>query len=195
MDQFFISDTHFGHANIIRYCHRDFRDEHEMNHHMIVQWNSVVRIGDIVHHGGDFAFRCHPKKLEEIIWSLNGNIHMVIGSHDKETIKLYRDGRFGTKLKIIGYDKSLRPHPPTMNIIKCGSEQITLNHYRMAKWPRSHWNAYHCFGHEHNEGIPEVGKSMNICAEVLNYTPISLDEVLEIMRNKPDNPDLIREQR
>ena len=39
---FFTSDTHFNHMNIISYCQRPFRDIHEMNETIIVNWNNAV---------------------------------------------------------------------------------------------------------------------------------------------------------
>ncbi len=51
----FTSDTHFGHANIIRFCDRPFKDIQEMNERLIANWNAVVRPGDSVYHMGDFS--------------------------------------------------------------------------------------------------------------------------------------------
>ena len=39
---FFTSDTHFGHANIIRLCNRPFQNVEEMNEVLIENWNKVV---------------------------------------------------------------------------------------------------------------------------------------------------------
>lgn len=51
---FFTSDSHFGHANIIRYCQRPFADADEMDSALIRIWNSVVDPRDTVYHLGDF---------------------------------------------------------------------------------------------------------------------------------------------
>lgn len=37
----FISDTHFGHENIIRFCGRPFRDVEEMNAELIRRWRKT----------------------------------------------------------------------------------------------------------------------------------------------------------
>ena len=55
MNTWLISDTHFDHANIIKYCNRPFKDVDEMNNTIWQNWNSVVDADDIVYHLGDFA--------------------------------------------------------------------------------------------------------------------------------------------
>ena len=44
----FVSDTHFGHANIIRHCSRPFADAGEMDAAMVANWNALVRPDDDV---------------------------------------------------------------------------------------------------------------------------------------------------
>ena len=39
---FFTSDTHFKHANIIKFCERPFGSIEEMNEALIANWNRVV---------------------------------------------------------------------------------------------------------------------------------------------------------
>ena len=44
----FISDTHFDHTNIIKFCKRPFKSTNEMNEVMLDNWNSTVKKNDIV---------------------------------------------------------------------------------------------------------------------------------------------------
>lgn len=78
---FLTSDTHFGHANIIKYCDRPFESVGHMNEEMVRNWNKRVGPSDTVYHLGDFAMG--PKDL----WPgyrkyLNGRIIFTVGNHD-----------------------------------------------------------------------------------------------------------------
>ena len=81
MTSFFTADTHFGHANIIKYCNRPFKDVDEMNEAIIANWNNVVKEGDTVYHLGDFSFRGFHRYKNR----LNGNIILLQGNHDDES--------------------------------------------------------------------------------------------------------------
>ena len=85
---YLISDTHFNHANIIKYCNRPFSDVEEMNKTIIKDWNNVVRYNDTVYFLGDLILSKNKgKRARELINSiLNGNITIIKGNHDKFTI-------------------------------------------------------------------------------------------------------------
>ena len=67
-----ISDTHFGHKNVIKYDNRPFQDVAAMDEALIKNWNSVVKPGDTIYHLGDFAFSSEDKVCE-VLERLNGN--------------------------------------------------------------------------------------------------------------------------
>lgn len=73
----FTSDTHFGHANIIKYCNRPFKSVHHMNKEMTKIWNNTVGENDLVIHLGDVSFNS-----DQYISRLNGKIFLVKGNHD-----------------------------------------------------------------------------------------------------------------
>src|SRR5437762_1961140 len=81
INTWFISDTHFGHKNILEYEKesRPFTSIEEMHEAIIERWNSNIKPSDIVYHLGDF---CFGKKHLEIAQSLNGKKRLVMGNHD-----------------------------------------------------------------------------------------------------------------
>ena len=46
---YFTADTHFDHANIIRFCNRPFATVEEMNETLIANWNRKVHGNDTVY--------------------------------------------------------------------------------------------------------------------------------------------------
>ena len=91
MKYWFVSDTHFGHFNIIRYTNRPFKTLEQMNETMIKRWNQRVKKEDIIFFLGDFCFKNSSGKRGEGIkvsasyWEkrLNGKIIHIQGNHDK----------------------------------------------------------------------------------------------------------------
>tara|TARA_R110000803_G_scaffold73360_8_gene137209 strand:+ start:2416 stop:2973 length:558 start_codon:yes stop_codon:yes gene_type:complete len=77
----YISDTHFSHRNIIKYCNRPFDNIDMMNERMIQNWNEVVHPDDEVFHLGDVAMG-NRRLLPEYIKRLNGRIILIQGNHD-----------------------------------------------------------------------------------------------------------------
>jgi calcineurin-like phosphoesterase family protein len=89
---FITSDTHFGHANIIKYTGRPFKDVYHMDTELIRRWNERVAPEDTVIHLGDFCFKNSPGGKEgegtvnparHYTDQLNGKIIPIKGNHDK----------------------------------------------------------------------------------------------------------------
>jgi len=85
---FFTSDTHFGHQNIIKYANRPFSSVKEMDEVLIAKWNNKVKSTDTVYFLGDFCFkRCAEAPdgfpFEYYRTKLNGSIVFIQGNHDK----------------------------------------------------------------------------------------------------------------
>lgn len=88
MTNWFTSDTHFNHRNIIRYCNRPFYTVDQMNKILVGNWNSLVSPDDVVYFLGDFCFtyarRTREKRKDILKWKekLNGHIILIRGNHD-----------------------------------------------------------------------------------------------------------------
>lgn len=83
MTAYVIGDTHFNHANILKFAyeHRPFSNLNEHNEELISRWNSVVNEDDVVYHLGDFAlgYKTNP---EDYLSRLNGTKYLIAGNHD-----------------------------------------------------------------------------------------------------------------
>jgi calcineurin-like phosphoesterase family protein len=170
---FFIADTHWNHSNIIQYCNRPFSNVEEMNKTMIDKWNAKVKTDDIVYHLGDFGFG----DIRSIIKQLNGKIILIVGSHDKNAVTQCKDMFKGI---YFGFYE-----------LRVEDLSITLCHYSLRRWPKSHYGTYHLFGHSHNH-LPPFGKSFDIGVDCWNFEPLSLDEVKIQMDKLPENENMVK---
>ena len=76
------SDTHFYHANVIKYSKRPFANVEEMNAALVRNWVAVVQPGDTIYHLGDFSFG-RKEQNEALLQQLHGHKHLILGNHDK----------------------------------------------------------------------------------------------------------------
>ena len=167
---YYIADPHFGHYNIIKLCNRPFSSVEEMNETMICNWNTVVKPDDDVYVVGDFSFRAD--NAVEILDRLNGRKHLVIGNHDKKNLKNpeFRE-RFVEIADIL--------------TVKENGIRIILCHYPMAEWDGMYREAWHFFGHIHNNEnnaqkiMRTIPKAVNVGVELIGYTPRTAEELMK----------------
>lgn len=98
-----------------------------MNEALIVNYNAKVRRDSLCYILGDVGFG----DLEPILKRLNGEKILIVGSHDKDALKF---ARYFKKIEHL-LDIVIEDQP------------ITLCHYAMRVWPRSHFNSWHLYGH------------------------------------------------
>lgn len=158
-DTWFISDTHFGHANILTYesVARPFENLTQMHEALITRWNSVVRKNDKVFHLGDFCFGARNIAFAEL---LNGNKHLILGNHD-----IYPTAEYLKYFKTIHgamyWKGNLLTHIPVhpMNLERRASHNI--------------------HGHLHSKKIDNP-MYINVSCEHNNLTPLSADELFKL---------------
>lgn len=170
MKYFFTADTHFGHANIIKYCNRPFETTSEHDAVLIHRWNSLVERKDMVYHLGDFAFGEGSKDFDKYFEQLNGNIVFIKGNHDK--LAWRNRGAFA------GYHYGFAEE-------EINGQRIVLCHYAMRRWNASHYGTWHLYGHSHGQ-LPDDPHSLSIDVGVdcHNFTPVSFERVAELMAKK-----------
>lgn len=98
MKIWFTADSHFGHANCIKYTRRPYKDVDDMREQIIEKWNSRVDVGDVVYHLGDMSL--NKNRAFEVIPRLNGTIILVCGNHD-ECFPLTKEKHLNAKAKYI----------------------------------------------------------------------------------------------
>lgn len=172
MTTWFTSDTHLGHANIIKHCARPFADADEMDHAIIANWNARVRHNDDVWHLGDFAFR-NGKAAASYLGRLNGRKHLVWGNHDSNQVRGLRQWT------------SSQPYAE----ITIDGQRLVLCHYAMRVWNKLHYGALHLYGHSHGS-LTGTSRSCDVGVDCWDFRPISIDEILARMAAQPEATEL-----
>lgn len=175
MTIFFTSDTHFGHSNIMKYCEETRGHFEDISHHdqtIVDNWNFKISPGDNVYHLGDFGF-IKPEKLNRILNRLNGNIHLVLGNHDKNI-------KGEVKKKFIWVKEYYR-----LKVREDDNQNIILFHYPIASWHKAHHGAWHLHGHCHGTfPSTEFQARLDVGVDVHGMSPISYEEVKKHMSKK-----------
>lgn len=163
-----ISDTHFGHNNIIKYCDRPYDNSHHMDEDILERWNSVVKDGDKVYHLGDVYFSKGREDWPSFFARLNGQKRLILGNHDNgkdqllqkvfQKIDVWRMfPEFGLLFTHVPVHISALKRGPTGNEVN--PKQLTNIH-----------------GHIHENPSP-MGPYRCVCVEQINYTPIHIEDL------------------
>ena len=154
-DIWVVSDTHFGHANIIGYCARPFGSVQEMDEALIAAWNAAVRPQDKIYHLGDVAMS--QQALRRVMPRLNGHKRLVLGNHD-DRAPMAEYARFFEKITVWRLFKPL-----------------LLTHVPVA--PTSFGKAMiNVHGHTHDRPGPP-GPYLCACVEQTGYAPVPLESL------------------
>lgn len=168
---FYISDIHFGHKNVLKHDNRPFADVDEMDKEIIRRWNAKVTDEDDVYILGDFAYKS-GKNMEWYLRQLKGRLHLIIGNHD---------GKLLADEKALSYFQSVNE----MKAILENGVYIQLCHYPLTDWNKKHYGSYHIHGHIHNAKseafhfLKNQEKALNAGCMINNYEPVTLDELIE----------------
>jgi calcineurin-like phosphoesterase family protein len=158
-DIFLISDTHFGHNNIISYCGRPFKNTEEMDYHMIDRWNSVVKPQDKVYHLGDVYMGLKRERLEWVLGSLNGHKRLILGNHDN------------------GKDQVLQRYFEKIDVWRMFPEfGLLLTHVPVHSSALEAKELKNIHGHIHQNPSPG-GPYKCVCVEQINYTPVNVEDL------------------
>ncbi len=151
-----ISDTHFNHSNIIKYCDRPYSSTSEMDWDMVEKWNSVVKENDHVYHLGDVYMKASKGYIENLLSKLNGKKRLILGNHDN------------------GQDQILHRHFEKIMLWR-NFDKVVLSHIPLREESIPGKNRINVHGHIHQNKSPD-GPYKCVCVEQINYTPINLEE-------------------
>lgn len=176
------SDTHFNHANILKYCNRPWDDIESHDADLIANWNNTVGPDDDVYHLGDFGF-AKPEVLAGILKQLHGRIHHIQGNHDRSMT--------GPVFKHLIWQKfyyELKVEDDEMET----TQKLILCHYPFARWNYQFHGSIHLHGHTHHtlesENLARLDVGVDAAAYFLGtlyseiekkklYRPISYNEI------------------
>ena len=165
---FFTSDQHFGHKNIIEYCNRPFSSISEMDKEIVRRWNSVVSENDTVYVLGDVSFY-NTALSKRIIKKLNGKKILVRGNHDSSH----------KRMKDMGFDET---HDKLDYMLPDGRSAL-LWHYPL---PDCLLEDYDILIHGHTHCKPDdaiSGKKINVCVDAWEFTPLPVSKIASISSN------------
>lgn len=172
-----ISDTHFGHKNIVKFAQRP--ESHEVI--MLSNWIDRVREEDQILHLGDVFMgkQGNPDRWAKVVGRLPGEKFLMLGNHDVLDERLYRMAGF----------EIVEPFTFEMNSGPLREIRVAVTHepigtkfspggFSLEKWD------VNVHGHTHGspmganpriDGHPIEGKGyVNICVEVTDLAPVQL---------------------
>lgn len=174
--EYFTSDHHFFHKNVLKFEDRPCNTVEEMNELLIERWNKVVSKGDKVHHLGDFSFGSQDQTID-VASRLNGQIVIYKGNHDNKN-----------KLKRMLKEGVIKEYHLVGDYIKRNGYQLWLTHYPVEIGYRP--NMYSIHGHIHSSPSNYVNH-INVGVDSLVFKdkvefgePISLEALLDEIKKR-----------
>ena len=183
------SDSHWGHFNICKYCHRPFTSRKEMDDTLISNWNSVVPEDGIVVHCGDFMLphKTGDKEYKKIWDKLNfKTLVLCRGNHDRIDCGTYN---YDDKTVIV----------VDIAMIEVEGIEIMACHCPKLAYPAN----FQIFGHIHTlsdgtcygidgDVVDRLRATQyDVGADQNGYTPISYWQLVDIFRNNAKNKKII----
>lgn len=186
----FTADTHFGHANIIKYCQRPFLSDSEkqlcesdprgrwkvsrdtVQRHdqaLLDAINRCVQTEDELWILGDFCLGKVAESRSYLDRINCKNVNFVWGNHDHRRIG------------------DLFQRTMQQGAIKVEGQSIWLNHYPMRSWDGRFHGSWHLYGHVHNRMTGEDNQNLamltkDVGVDACDYRPISFRELKRYMK-------------
>lgn len=199
---YYISDLHLNHKNVLKFDNRPFKSVEEMNKVIERNWNAKITNADTVYILGDVIWILNDDIIS-MFARLKGHKILILGNHDSKAIKEYR---FSKLFDEICTYKELSDN------FKNRHFNLVLSHAPQMMWNGQHKGYIHLYGHVHNsrewtlykkylkeftndindlnqrDNINETFEPMAInvgcMLDYMNYTPRTLQELLKSQLDK-----------
>lgn len=178
MVRWFVSDHHLWHENIIKYCARPFANVKEMNEALLTYHNERVKPEDHVYFLGDVTLmrggRVQKAMFCEEVRKYHGHKTLFLGNHDHWPVEVYREAGF-EKVRATWRDEDgllyshIPIHPASMSTAKANVHGHIHN---------NQGNDFKPVLQVNKEGKVFVKPYINVSVEVINYRPISFEELM-----------------
>ena len=154
------SDLHLGHANILRYAKRPFRNKEEMDDALFENWRRSVGRGDRMIVVGDaaMAWAVTAERERRIREAPGAEKLLIVGNHDMDSSGL---------VPVQAFDGV---HPAAF---APGDPPLVITHLPLRRVPGGAINVH---GHIHEKPAPS-GRHINVCIEQLAYKPVELRRI------------------
>lgn len=193
MSTYFISDLHLGHVNCLAFDNREFPNIEAHDNTIIERWNSAVGVDDDVWILGDISWY-NATKTVDIYRQLNGTKFLCAGNHDKRLLK---------NKDVQGLFAEITSYKELQITDKLG---IVLCHYPIPCYNHHYYGWVHLYGHVHTSFEWNMMKQVQYQMRALydrpsrmynvgcmvpgmDYTPRTLDEILQIFENVQEVQD------
>jgi len=178
--KWFISDTHFNHANFLKFRDengqliRPFKDLEEMNELMIENWNKTVGEFDKIYHLGDVALG-DVKDFNNIMRRLNGKKTLIIGNHDR-----FDNNTYSNWFRKIKSWQNFQDGPVKFIATHAPLHEESFFPKRAFVNVHGHIHEKHVWSDKDRE-VKDT-RYLNVCVEHWNYTPIPIEDIFEYVR-------------
>ncbi len=169
---FLYSDPHIGHKNMAEVFTlpngekaRPFTSVEEMDQTLLQNYRETVMPADVVWWLGDVSFKPNQGMID-LIASLPGRRHLIMGNHDRESVGRYVRMGFEKIRSSWQTDHLLITHIPVHpnSLSRRGTPVINI--------------------HGHTHSVCYDGPYVNVCVEQTQYKPIAWAGVLHLAQRK-----------
>lgn len=141
---FFISDLHYGHENILKFCDRVCGSDIEVHNKWLMDTlESDTKPGDIIFDLGDMFWKQDTSTIISFLEKFKDRIwYKILGNHDSYEL-------FVENSKINGYFEGVFDSLELDIKYKNTNYQVVLSHFPFISWSKKQYGALHLFGHCH----------------------------------------------